>query len=80
VRMIESYLNLFKDDVVEIRDASVSEIPLYMARNPKKIVYFPDIEGYSAIGNLWADRSRIEQILGKNFFNHHLVADNFAVF
>ncbi len=64
--MIERYLEMFRDNVVEIRDVDIEDIPKYMARYPKKIVYFPDLNGYGAVGNLWAERKRINMVIGKD--------------
>ncbi len=68
-RMIEKYLNLFKSEVVEVRDAGIDDIPKHLVEHPKEVVYFPDIEGYGAVGNLWADRNRITRVLGCNLLD-----------
>ncbi len=67
--MIEKYLDMFKSDVIEVRNAKLVDIPKHLAMKPKKIVYFPDINGYDAVGNLWSDRGRITHVLGKDLLD-----------
>lgn len=72
--MLEKYVAMFKDDVVYVKSSDIQEIPRHLAGNGDKIVYIDDVDGYHIVGNLWARRERILQVLGSNLIQNMLKA------
>ncbi len=62
--MLEKYLDMFSDEVVEIGNATLSEVAKQMKSERKKILHFKDVNGYEAVANLWATRDRFTRVFG----------------
>ncbi len=62
--MLEKYLNMFSDEVVEIENATLSDVAKQMKSERKKILHFRDVNGYEAVANLWATRDRFARVFG----------------
>ena len=72
--MLEKYLEMFEDEVTQIKDAGIDDIPALLKKNQEKIVLFENVNGYSIVGNLWARRERFSRVLGKNLILNFLNA------
>ena len=62
---VRDWLATFKDEVVAVeqrvsRDLEATE---HLLRNPHNPVWFKDLDGYEAVGNLWSTRDRIASAL-----------------
>ena len=64
--MLEKYIEMFKEDVVRVKRENIENIPRELIKNPYKILYFEDVNGYHAVGNLWSKRERFKKIIGDN--------------
>ena len=62
--MLEKYLGMFSDEVVEIENATLSDVAKQMKSERKKILHFRDVNGYEAVANLWATRDRFARVFG----------------
>ncbi len=62
--MLEKYLDMFSEEVVEIGNATLSEVAKQMKAERKKILHFKDVNGYEAVANLWATRDRFTRVFG----------------
>ncbi|MEM0151365.1 MAG: UbiD family decarboxylase, partial [Thermoplasmata archaeon] len=58
--IIESLPNVIK---IEEKVSKNLEVTKYLLKYPKNPVYFKNLDGYEAVGNLWAERKNFEEIL-----------------
>ncbi len=64
--MLEKYIEMFHGDIINVRDCRIEDVPKYLMKNQEKIVYFENINGYRAAGNIWSKRLRFNRALGEN--------------
>ncbi len=67
--MLEKYLELFRDEVVHIKDATLEGLVSHMKRERKRILYFEDANGYRVVANLWTSRERFKRVLSEDLIN-----------
>ncbi len=65
---IRDWLGIFKDEVVTVGEHvnREYEITKHLLANPHNPVYFENLDGYEAVGNLWSTRDRIASALKTN--------------
>ncbi|MGC8701322.1 MAG: UbiD family decarboxylase domain-containing protein, partial [Thermoplasmata archaeon] len=53
------------DNVIKINEhvSKNIEVTKYLLKYPKNPVYFKDLDGYEATGNIWAERKNISKVL-----------------
>lgn len=67
--MLRELLREFNDQVVVVEDSVSPEcgITPHLRKHPDKVVHFRDLDGWEAVGNLWATRDRIARRLRTDF-------------
>ena len=62
---VRAWLDKFRDDVVTIegRVGRELEATRHLLAHPSEPVYFPDLDGYEAVGGLWSTRDRIARAM-----------------
>jgi len=65
--MYSDLIKKFKN-VMEIKGyvSKELEVTKYLLKYPKTPIYFRDLDGYEAIGNIWAERNNISMVLGNS--------------
>ena len=65
---LRAWLRTFHSEVVTIEETVSREIEVtrHLLKHPHHPVYFKDLEGYEAVGNLWSTRERIASALRTN--------------
>ncbi len=60
------FIDKFKDDMLVIKEPvdKKLEISKYLLSNMERTVFFENLSGYRAVGNIWATRERIARALG----------------
>jgi len=63
---IREWLEKFSDEVVTIKERTSRELECtrVLLDHPRNPVYFKDLDGHEAVGNLWSTRDRIGAALG----------------
>jgi len=58
---IHDWLEVFRDETVEVKERVSRELEVtkHLLANLHKPVWFKDLDGYEAVGNLWSTRDRI---------------------
>ena len=54
------------EDVITIKDKVSKELEVtkFLLKYPKNPIYFKNLDGYEAVGNIWAERKNISKALG----------------
>ncbi len=72
--MLKRYVSMFREQVAYFSTANIDEIPSILKENENRIVYVDNVQGYSVVGNLWADRRRIYHVMGTDLLTKMLNA------